>query len=84
VIDALYIQHFGNFVSLFHRLGVHFVMIPLVAGTSYEFLKLSDRYMHVPVVGALVKPGLWLQKITTRKPDSSQIEIAVKALEAAL
>jgi len=84
VIDAFYIHYIGDFVNLFHRLGVHFVMIPFVAGTSYEFLKLSDRYMHVPIVGALVKPGLWLQRITTRKPDTSQIEIAVKALEAAL
>jgi uncharacterized protein YqhQ len=84
VIDSLYIQHFGKFVNILHRFGVHLVLIPLVAGISYEFLKLSDRFQHLPVVGLLIKPGLWLQLITTRKPDGPQIETAVKALEAAL
>ncbi|MDR0331541.1 MAG: DUF1385 domain-containing protein [Chitinispirillales bacterium] len=84
VIDTLYIQYFGSFVNIFHRFVVHLILIPLVAGTSYEALKLSDRYQRLPLVGLLIKPGLWLQRITTRKPDRSQIEVAVKALEAAL
>jgi uncharacterized protein YqhQ len=84
VIDALYIQYFGNFINLFHRFAVHLVLIPLVAGMSYEVLKLSDKFQHLPVVGWIIAPGLWLQKITTKKPDPSQIEVAVKALEAAL
>jgi len=84
IIDTLYIQYFGAFVNIFHRFLVHLVLIPLVAGTSYEFLKLSAKYQRVPIVGILMKPGLWLQKITTRKPDPSQIEVAAKALEAAL
>jgi uncharacterized protein YqhQ len=85
VIDTLYIQHIHDFRNnLPYRFGVHLVLIPLVAGISYEFLKLSARFQHVPVVGLLIKPGLWLQRITTRKPDGSQIEVAVKALEAAL
>jgi uncharacterized protein YqhQ len=84
VIDTLYIRYLGNFINLFHRFAAHLVLIPLVAGISYEFLKLSDRFRHLPIVGLLIKPGLWLQRITTRKPDGSQIEVAVKALEAAL
>jgi uncharacterized protein YqhQ len=84
IIDTLYIQYFGAFVNIFHRFVVHLVLIPLVAGTSYEFLKLLAKYQNVPFVDILIKPGLWLQRITTRKPDPSQIEVAVKALEAAL
>jgi uncharacterized protein YqhQ len=84
IIDTLYIQYFGAFVNIFHRFVVHLVLIPLVAGTSYEFLKLLAKYQNMPVVDILIKPGLWLQRITTRKPDPSQIEVAVKALEAAL
>jgi uncharacterized protein YqhQ len=84
VIDTLYIQYFGQFVNVFHRFAVHLILIPLVAGMSYEALKLSDKFQRLPVVGWLIAPGLWLQKITTRKPDSSQIEVAIKALEAAL
>jgi uncharacterized protein YqhQ len=84
IIDTLYIEYFGAFVNIFHRFVVHLVLIPLVAGMSYEFLKLSAKYQNVPLVGILIKPGLWLQKITTRKPAPSQIEVAAKALEAAL
>jgi len=84
IIDTLYIQYFGAFVNIFHRFLVHLVLIPFVAGVSYEFLKLSAKYQNVPIVGLLMQPGLWLQKITTRKPDPSQIEVAAKALEAAL
>jgi len=85
VIDALYIQYVYDFRdNLPYRFGLHLVLMPLVAGISYEFLKLSDRFQHWPIVGMLIKPGLWLQRITTRKPDAAQIGIAVKALEAAL
>jgi uncharacterized protein YqhQ len=85
VIDTLYIQHVYDFSNnLPYRFAVHLALIPFVAGVSYEFLKLSARFQHLPVVGLLIKPGLWLQRITTRKPDGSQIEVAVKALEAAL
>ena len=84
IIDALYIQHIGPFVNVAHRLGVHLVLVPLVSGFSYEMLKLSDKYQRFPVVGLLIKPGLWLQKITTKTPDNTQLEIASTALKAAL
>ena len=85
VIDTLYIHYVYDFRNnLPYRFAVHLVLIPFVAGVSYEFLKLSDKFKHWPIVGLLIKPGLWLQRITTRKPDSSQIKVAVKALEAAL
>ncbi|MDR0305820.1 MAG: DUF1385 domain-containing protein [Chitinispirillales bacterium] len=83
IIDALYIQYFGQFVNVAHRLGVHLLLIPLVSGFSYEVLKLSDKYQRLPVVGLLIKPGLWLQKITTRAPDNTQLEVASTALKAA-
>ena len=85
VIDTLYIHYIYDFRgNLPYRFAVHLALVPLVAGISYEFLKLSDKLQHWPIVGLLIKPGLWLQLITTRKPDSSQIKVAVKALEAAL
>ncbi|MFP4014514.1 MAG: DUF1385 domain-containing protein [Chitinispirillaceae bacterium] len=84
VIDSIYIQLFGPFINVLHRVVIHLFLVPLVGGVSYEVLKLSDRYQHFPVVGILIKPGLWLQKITTRKPDKTQLEIATSALKAAL
>jgi uncharacterized protein YqhQ len=85
VIDTLYIQYIYDFrEDILHRMAVRPLLIPLVAGVSYEFLKLSDKYQRFPLVGLIVQPGLWVQRITTRKPDRPQIETAAKALEAAI
>ena len=82
VIDAAVIRFIGPYPHVGMRLIVHLLLVPLVSGSSYEVLKLSDRYRHLPLVGALIMPGLWLQKITTRRPDDSQLEVAAKALKA--
>lgn len=84
IVDTLYIGFFGPYPHVWVRLIVHFLLIPLVSGTSYEALKLSDRYRHIPLVGAAILPGLWLQKITTKPPDDQQLEVAAKALQAVL
>jgi uncharacterized protein YqhQ len=84
IIDAILIQFIGPYPNTLSRLLVHLALIPLVGGASYELLKLSDRYRRLPIVGALIMPGLWLQKITTRQPDDSQLEVAAEALKAAL
>ncbi len=60
------------------------VLIPLIAGISYEALKLSDKFKDNFLVKILIMPGLWLQKITTKEPDESQIEVALAALKEVL
>ncbi|MCK4911123.1 MAG: DUF1385 domain-containing protein [Thermodesulfovibrionales bacterium] len=60
------------------------VLLPLVAGLSYEALKISDRMRHNPVVRALMAPGLWLQSLTTREPTEQQVEVALRALNEVL
>ncbi|MBL7054642.1 DUF1385 domain-containing protein [Candidatus Woesearchaeota archaeon] len=61
--------------------------IPLilpVAGISYEILKLSDKFKNNAIFNSLSKPGLWLQKITTKEPDKKQIEVAIEAVKGIL
>jgi uncharacterized protein YqhQ len=82
VIDALVILYIGPYPHVAVRFALHMLLIPLVAGTSYEALKLSDRYRRLPLIGAMILPGLWLQKITTRPPDDPQLEAAAAALRA--
>jgi uncharacterized protein YqhQ len=60
------------------------VLIPVIAGSSYEILKLSAKMKDNPFIGLLTMPGLMLQKLTTREPDHSQIEVAIKAVEEVL
>lgn len=82
IIDALYIAAFGPYPTILMRFAVHLLLVPLISGISYEVLKLSDAYSHVPVVGFLIQPGLLLQKITTKNPDDSQLDVAAQALKA--
>ncbi len=60
------------------------VLIPLLAGVSYEMLKFSARLKDNPVIGLLVLPGLLLQRMTVREPDESQIEVAIAAMHDVL
>ena len=56
-------------------------LIPVIASLSYEFLKLSSKFENSLIIRFLTKPGLLLQKITTKKPDDKQIEVAISALK---
>jgi uncharacterized protein YqhQ len=58
--------------------------ILLIAGISYEGLRLGAAHTESSFVRALMKPGLWLQKITTRQPEHDQIEVAIRSFEAVL
>ena len=60
------------------------VLIPLIAGLSFEFLKFSSRWSHNPVMHMLIFPGLLLQRLTTREPDEAQLEVALSALKEVL
>ena len=63
------------------RLGIRLLMLPVVAGISYEFIKLAGRSENKCVM-ALSKPGMMLQKVTTGEPDDSMIEVAIASVEA--
>jgi uncharacterized protein YqhQ len=60
------------------------VLLPLIAGLSYEFIRFSAKKGGHPVIGALTKPGLLLQRLTTREPSDDQIEVAIRAMDEAL
>ncbi len=60
------------------------VAVPVIAGLSYELLRLGARYRDSRLMRAIMAPGLWLQKITTRPPDRDQIEVAISAFRELL
>jgi uncharacterized protein YqhQ len=60
------------------------VLLPVIAGLSYEFIRYSAKKRGRPVIEVLVLPGLWLQRLTTREPSDDQIEVAVRAVTEAL
>jgi len=84
IADSLFPVVFGHLQSIPERLATHLVLLPVVAGLSYELLKLSGKFRSNRLVGKLILPGLWLQKLTTGEPDDDMIEVALCALKAAL
>lgn len=66
------------------KAGSRVVLLPLIAGCSYELLKWSAKYEKSRLVRMLIAPGLALQKLTTREPDDAQLEVAIRSLEEAL
>jgi len=66
------------------KFGARVVLIPLIAGLAYEVIRFSARHLANPVCRAMTRPGMWLQKITTKEPDDQQLEIAIVALKEAL
>ena len=60
------------------------VLLPLIAGISYEFLKWSAKHDNHPLVKLIITPGLALQRLTTGEPDDAQLEVAIRSLNEAL
>ncbi len=63
------------------RFVVRLLLIPVIAGVSYEFIRLAGRSNNV-IINILSRPGMWLQALTTREPDDSMIEVAIASVEA--
>jgi uncharacterized protein YqhQ len=83
ILDSALISVFGT-ITLGTRVITHVLLLPLVGGLSYEFIRLSSRHSATRVGAMIVAPGLWLQRITTREPDEDQVTVALAALQAAL
>lgn len=66
--------------SLWLRIAYRLLLLPVVAGVSYEIIKLAGKRPN-GIAGILTKPGLWLQKLTTREPDLSQLEVAIASMK---
>lgn len=84
VVDTAVVALWGPYRNTLTRLLAHLPLIPLVAGLSFELLKFSAKHTRNPVVNALIQPGLWLQRITTKEPEAPMCEVAICALEEAL
>lgn len=63
------------------RFVVRLLLIPAIAGVSYEFIRFAGR-SNSKIVAILSRPGMWLQALTTREPDDSMIEVAIQSVEA--
>jgi uncharacterized protein YqhQ len=80
------------FFSLIPRAGVplpllflsRIVLVPVIAAFAYELVRFGARHYGNALVRAIYQPGLWLQSLTTRKPDHSMLEVSIASLESCL
>jgi len=82
LISAL-VYAFIPFESLAMRLLSRIILIPVIAGISYEIIRFA-ALRKITVLEWITLPGLWLQRVTTKQPDDGQLEIAIRALDEAL
>lgn len=73
-----------KFDSLFLNFLVRVLLMPVVAGVSYEIIRASANSSAQWFFAVITRPGLWLQNITTKEPDDSQLEVAIYALKESL
>ena len=83
MIVSIFMFSFLGWPSLWERIISRVLLLPVVAGISYELIRFAGRSKN-KIVHAISLPGLWLQYLTTREPDDSMIEVAVKSLKAAI
>ena len=81
MIISIFFFMFIHVDSRVLQLLLRLVLIPVIAGVSYEFIRLAGRSDHM-LVNLFSKPGLLLQRITTREPDDSMIEVGIASVEA--
>ena len=79
VVWSLFPFHLG----FLGKLGLRLALFPLILGLSFELIRLSSRHRANPFFKALIAPGLWSQRITTKPPDDSMLEVSIRSLELA-
>lgn len=83
MLVSIFIFAFLGWPSLIERIVSRIVLLPVVAGISYEIIRFSANSDNC-LLGWAVKPGLWLQRLTTREPEPDMLEVAIESAKAVL
>ncbi|MBP1999422.1 uncharacterized protein YqhQ [Paenibacillus shirakamiensis] len=77
VIVGVIIYSFFSWDSLWERIYIRLLLLPLVIGVSFELLKITNSMRDIPILRYLGYPGLWLQLLTTKEPHDDQVEVSI-------
>ncbi|MBR5953375.1 MAG: DUF1385 domain-containing protein [Pseudobutyrivibrio sp.] len=80
-IISVFVFMFISFDNMWLKLVARLLLIPVIAGISYEFIRLAGRHEN-KFVDIFSKPGLWLQRLTVMEPDDDMIEVGIASVEA--
>ena len=84
MVIAIFVFAFFGQPPWYWLIASRILMLPLIAGLAYELIRFAGKHQGNRVVMTLLAPGLWLQRLTTRKPSLDQIEVSIRALEEVL
>ncbi|MDD4084510.1 MAG: DUF1385 domain-containing protein [Acholeplasmataceae bacterium] len=84
MLISMFVFAFLGWPGLVERIASRVILMPLIAGVSYEIIRYAGSHMEQAWVRTAIMPGLCLQKLTTREPDDKQLEVAIAALKAVL
>lgn len=80
MVISIFLFMFINPPTLMHKFISRIILIPVVAGVSYEVLRLAGKFDN-KFVDIISRPGMWMQGLTTLEPDAKEVEVAIKAVE---
>jgi uncharacterized protein YqhQ len=84
VVGILVFSIFGKPPSILFRIGTRLLLLPFIAGISYEIIKLASKKQDNRFVKFIMLPGIWMQHLTTREPSRDQIQVALRSLKEVL
>ncbi len=84
MVIAIFVFAFFGRPHWYWLIASRILMLPVIAGLAYEVIRFAGKHQHNTWVMALLAPGLWLQRLTTRQPTLEQLEVSIRALEQVL
>ncbi len=84
VVSILIFALIPHHLPFGYKVASRVIFIPLIAGLSYEIIRFTDKRREMQGFKYLIKPGLWLQRLTAQEPSGDQIEVAIRALQEVL
>ncbi len=84
MVIAIFVFAFFGRPTWYWLIASRILLLPLIAGLAYELIRFAGKHQDNRVLMALLAPGLWLQRLTTREPSLDQLEVSIRALKEVL
>jgi len=81
MVIAIFVFAFFGRPDWYLLIASRILLLPVIAGLAYEVIRFAGKHADNPILRAVLAPGLWLQRLTTREPSLDQIEVSIRALE---
>jgi uncharacterized protein YqhQ len=84
MVVAIFVFAFVGRPNWYWLIISRILLLPVIAGIAYEIIRFAGRHATNPILRAVLAPGLWLQRLTTREPSLDQVEVSIRALREVL